>query len=154
MQSFHLTPKSSQRHQGRLYCTLALAMATCLSGFTFFEDVPSARAEQANPQASSSTTARSQDQGDMQKRLEGVEKELEQIKVEREKVRRDRAKRLAEEKKQDREWETKFDLLRRDPISRLELAKDGWMSFENFESQVRFGGFFQTNLIHNFQGYR
>jgi len=110
-----------------------------------------AQAEEVKPRTSPAPTTVPQDQAEVLKRLEKVEQELEQRKAERNQVRLERAKRLEEQKKMEQEWETKFDLLRRDPQSRLEATKDGWLSFENFDSQVRFGGFLQVNLIHNFQ---
>ncbi len=92
-----------------------------------------------------------QGQGDVPTRLEKVEKGLEEVKAEQKRERLELEKLAREQKERDKQWETKFDLLRRDPRSRQELSKEGWLRFEGFESQVRFGGFFQTNIIHNFQ---
>ncbi len=151
MQSTRVRPTISQCSLGHLFRAGALALATGLGGLTFLTLVTPVQAEQASQRPGSFRTAASQDPGNLQNRLERVEKELEKRKVEREKVRLDRARRVEEEKKKEREWDTKFDLLRRDPISRLELTKDGWMSFKKSDTQVRVGGFFQLNMIHNFQ---
>jgi len=110
-----------------------------------------AQAEQVSPRTSSSPPSMPEDQGEILERLERVEKELEQRKVERDQVRLERARRLEEQKKKEQEWDTNFDLLRRDPIDRLGLTKDGWRSFEQSDTQVRVGGFLQVNMIHNFQ---
>ena len=104
MQFFRVRLKASQYYPTHLFSILALAVVTSLTGFAPFELVPSSRAEQANPQVSSPTTM-TQDQGEILKRLESVEKELEQRKVERDQVRLERAKRLAEQKKKEREDE-------------------------------------------------
>ena len=151
MQSIRVRPTLFHCSQKHLFCTIALTLVMSIGGFTFLAHTAPAQAEQVSPSSSSSPTTMPEDQGEILKRLESVEKELEQRKAERDKIRLDRAKRLAEEKKKEQEWETKFDLLRRDPQSRLESTKDGWIGFENVESQIRLGGFFQTNLIHNFQ---
>ena len=136
---------------GQLFRTVVFALAVGFGGVAYLAQVAPAHAEQASSQPASPSSTIPQDQGEVLKRLEKVEKELEQRKAERDQVRFDRARRLEEEKKKEQEWETKFDLLRRDPQSRLEATKDGWLGFENFDSQVRFGGFLQVNLIHNFQ---
>ena len=108
-------------------------------------------AEQATSPGSPLSGRQAPAEQDIQQRLEKVEKELERVKAEQEREKLE-LERLAEErKKSEARWETKFDLLRRDPQSRLESRKEGWLGFEGFETQVRFGGFLQVNLIHNFQ---
>jgi hypothetical protein len=136
---------------GHIFRASALALATGLGGLTFLTQITSAQAEQADQQPGSYRTAAAQDPGNVQDRLERVEKELEKRKVERDKVRLERTKRIEKLKKKAREWDTNFDLLRRDPRNNLGLKKDNWMGFEKLDTQVRFGGFLQVNLIHNFQ---
>ena len=150
MKYLHMRRTTSESAQGQLFRTVVFALAVGFGGVAYLHVAP-VHAEQAGSQPASPGSTIPQDQGEVLKRLDRVEKELEQRKVERDKVRQERAKRLEEQKKKEQEWDTKFDLLRRDPQSRLEATKDGWLGFEGFESQVRFGGFLQTNLIHNFQ---
>ena len=150
MPSIRINPTKAHCSKKHLFYAIALALVTGIGGLIFLDE-GQAQAEQASSQPTSSDRALPQDKEKILKRLEKVEKELEQRKGEREKVRLERAKRIEELKKIEQEWETKFDLLRRDPQSRLEATKDGWLGFEGFESQIRLGGFFQTNLIHNFQ---
>jgi uncharacterized membrane protein len=69
-----------------------------IGGFTFLAHTAPAQAEQVSPSSSSSPTTMPENREEILKRLERVEKELEQTKIERDKVRRERAKRLAEEK--------------------------------------------------------
>jgi hypothetical protein len=59
----------------------------------------------------------------------------------------------AESERQKRKWDTRFDKIRRDPRNRLQGtgADAGWISMPGKKTDIRFGGFIQLNIIHDFQ---
>jgi len=59
----------------------------------------------------------------------------------------------AESERQKRKWDTRFDKIRRDPRNRLQGtgADAGWISVPGKKTDIRFGGFIQLNIIHDFQ---
>jgi len=60
---------------------------------------------------------------------------------------------VAESERQKRKWDTRFDKIRRDPRNRLQGtgADAGWISMPGRKTDIRFGGFIQLNVIHDFQ---
>ncbi len=59
-----------------------------------------------------------------------------------------------EQERQQHEWETAFDEIRRDPRNKLEGtgADAGWIDVPGYNTAIRFGGFVQLDGIHDFQG--
>jgi len=100
--------------------TLALVMG--IGGLAFLAIVDPAQAEQATSPSASSGKTVPQDQGNMQKRLQSVENELDKLKKEQEIAEDERDTLAAMQATQAGEWETKFDFLRRDPKTRLVTA--------------------------------
>jgi hypothetical protein len=58
-----------------------------------------------------------------------------------------------EQEKQKRKWASRFDEIRRVPRNRLKGggAEHGWISIPGRKTDIRFGGFVQLNVIHDFQ---
>ena len=59
----------------------------------------------------------------------------------------------AESERQKRKWDSRFDEIRRVPRNRLKGtgADAGWISVPGRKTDIRFGGFVQLNVIHDFQ---
>ncbi len=153
MPSLRVHPTKVHRSLKHLFCPLVLALAMGVGGVGMLMQASLAQAKERPQIRSGSDQTLTPESSKIQQRLERVEQELEELKS-KEETAEDKIHALeVVQAKTEREWETKFDLLRRDPRARLEGtgAKHGWMKFKNFDSEVRFGGFFQMNLIHNFQ---
>lgn len=144
-------PTIPQCRKSLLICVLAMVIG--IGGIGFLSLAVPAWAEQAVQQPVASGEPSSQDPKHTSERLKQVEGELEKLKTEQQRERLEREKYVKEQRAKEKKWETKFDLLRRDPRARLEGTgtQHGWIHLKDFESDVRFGGFFQMNLIHNFQ---
>ena len=126
-----------------------------------------AQAQQSTQQTPSSLEPLKLEREKLDERLDRVEAILEELKAEREKAsseREDFQKRLdrgklavetlkAAHEKQGRKWESEFDEIRRDPRNGLEGtgADAGWIHVTGRKTDIRFGGFIQLNVIHDFQ---
>ena len=153
MQSICIRPIKAHGSQKHQFGTLALVLVMGIGGLASMLPVSPVQAKDPLLVQSDSNRTSPKETSTFQQRLEQVEHELEQLKS-KEEIAEDKIHELeVHQAEQEREWKTKFDLLRRDPRARLEGtgAKDGWIKFENFDSEVRFGGFFQMNILHNFQ---
>ena len=137
-------------------CTLAVGLA-----------VLPAQAQQPTQQTLPSGESLKNEREMLAEKIKRVEAILQELKAEQEKAgserekflkRLDRGKFAVEtlkvaREKQKRKWDTRFDELRRDPRNRLEGtgADAGWISIPGRKTDIRFGGFIQLNVIHDFQ---
>ena len=122
MKNPHMRPVTSESSLAQLFRMVTVALVMGIGGLAFLVIVDPAQAEQATSPSASSGKTLPQDQGNMQKRLQSVENELDKLKKEQEIAENQRDALAAMQATQAGEWETKFDLLRRDPRARLVIG--------------------------------
>lgn len=153
----------------KICTTFVLAIFSGLTLVLGFSVVP-AQAQQARPTLESLQTEREA----LAEKVRRVESMLQELKAEQaafedrlkkgeakqekfaeslERKKSDIAAIQEKQEKQQREWDTAFDEIRRDPRNRLEgtAADAGWIEVPGYNSAIRFGGFIQLDAIHDFQ---
>jgi len=153
-------------HPRKLLSSLVLATFWVFALAAVLAVVP-AQAQQSTQQTSSSLEPSKLEGEKVDERLDRVEAILQELKAAQEEAKSEREKFLerldretlpvetlkAADENQGRKWDTRFDLIRRDPRNRLEGtgADAGWIFIPGRKTDIRLGGFIQLNVIHDFQ---